>query len=299
MSQRACSHLNPRRARALWQLSVILLGLLAMGLTAHATVLEHVRELGFARASYQRTMLARIASLVLRDIRFQPPRVRVIQRLLDTTEGRKYLEIGVDKGKSILPINAETKIGVDPGFRLSPLQMLKYPLRTRATRLYRVESDRFFQELAPEVLREPADVIFIDGLHTHQQSLRDLTNALVYLRDGGWIVMHDGNPPHHAAAFPAQSYEQAVAAHLPGWDRAWCGDVWKTVVHARATARDLEVCVLDTDFGLALFRQGTPRSRLALTPDQILGMTYEDLAQNRQELLNLKPPGYLDELLGP
>ena len=91
------------------------------------------------------------------------------------------------------------------------------------------------------------DVVFIDGDHSFDQSLRDVENALVEPRPGGVILVHDCNPPTAAAASP----DPAGAGDGP-----WCGDVWKTIVHLRATRSDLRVRILDTDCGIGVIERG-------------------------------------------
>ena len=62
-------------------------------------------------------------------------------------------------------------------------------------------SDEFFAKAS---LPFRFDVVFIDGLHTYEQSRKDAENALGVIVEGGVIIMHDCNPPNAAAAQPAQ-----------------------------------------------------------------------------------------------
>jgi hypothetical protein len=155
--------------------------------------------------------------------------------------------------------------------------------------LFKTASDEFFQNKAEEYSGY-FDVVLIDGLHTYEQVLRDVCNALKFLAPSGVIVMHDCNPSSAAMAYPAASYEAAIGLKLPGWDGLWCGDVWKSIVHLRSTRQDLNVCVIDCDFGVGIVKRGTPENRLNFPVKRIQSMTYEDLNQDRKNLLNLKPP---------
>ncbi|WP_100612251.1 class I SAM-dependent methyltransferase [Confluentibacter lentus] len=59
-------------------------------------------------------------------------------------------------------------------------------------------SDEFFQKLsANDILSNSIkfNVIFIDGLHLAQQADRDIKNAIKYIKNDGFIVVHDCNPP--------------------------------------------------------------------------------------------------------
>ena len=46
--------------------------------------------------------------------------------------------------------------------------------------------------------------------------------------------------------------------------------------------------MLDFDFGLGLIVRGIPDRRLGLSEQDIATMSYGELSQNRQDLLNLK-----------
>jgi len=139
--------------------------------------------------------------------------------------------------------------------------------------------------------------VFIDGLHTYQQSLKDVLHSLDHLHDHGVVVMHDCNPIHPATGYPAGSFVNAVAMNLPGWTGAWCGDVWQTICYLRSQRKDLHVFVLDCDYGLGVVTRGIPANQLDLTPDEIDRMSYDDLANNRQQFLNLKDESYLFDFL--
>jgi hypothetical protein len=229
-----------------------------------------------------------------------PDRIEVIQKFIDARKAATYLEIGVNTGACFLKIRAPYKIGVDPNFIIPWGRRIKYFVKNPSNfnnRYHETTSDAFF-EANGELLRErPPEVAFVDGLHTHEQSLQDVRNILKFMREDGVIVMHDCSPPHAAAAVRAGSYEEAKAMSPPGWTGAWCGDVWKTIVYLRAMHEDLDVMVLDCDRGLGIVRKGRAQSALPFSPQDIAGLSYPDLEANRREWLNLKPPEHLQELL--
>ena len=126
--------------------------------------------------------------------------------------------------------------------------------------------------------------------------MRDVENTLRYLRDDGVIILHDCNPVFEHIGRPAENYDD-FRAHVRWWEWLWSGDVWKAIVHLRSTHDDLRVAVLDCDFGVGIVRKGVPDSRLSYSEEQIEALDYADLAADRERLLNLKPPAYLDEFL--
>jgi hypothetical protein len=215
-------------------------------------------------------------------------RTNVIQQISDKKSACTYLEIGVYRGRNFFPIKVNRKIGVDPEFAFSKRRKRRwifknfYNLRAK---YYRLSSDSFF---ANPAISYVFDVVFIDGLHTYEQSLKDVNNALSCLSDNGVIVLHDCNPPNEAAAYPAGSLEHAGTLNLPGWSEEWCGDVWKTICHLRITRKDLKIFVLDCDHGLGIITKGESDNVLELPEQELAEMTHEDLSLNRKQLLNLK-----------
>jgi len=222
-------------------------------------------------------------------------RIRVVQRCLEQTDGRTYVEIGVDRGLCFAWIRAAVKIAVDPQLKITGWRRRLSERRAAACHYVAVESDEFFARHAAVLCPSGIDVAFIDGLHTWEQALRDAENALAHLKDGGLIVMHDCNPKNPIIADPAVSFEDFRKAH-PRHDE-WSGDVWKAIVLLRASRRDLDVAVLDCDYGIALVRRGEPETALDIPMDVVPSLGYEDLKRDRAHLLNLRPPRYLREFL--
>lgn len=224
-------------------------------------------------------------------------RLDVIQALLNKRRSPAYLEIGVQSGKNFFSIKAGDKTAVDPQFAFPLKERIRWVFKNYsnlAARYYEITSDRYFEIINSS---KKMDVIFIDGLHTYDQSLRDVINSLSILKENGVIVMHDCNPPHKTAAYPSQSIEEAAAANLSSWTNEWCGDVWKTICFLRSTRKDLRVFVLDTDYGLGIITRGDAEESLALSAAQVDAMTYDDLDRNREALLGLKNRDYFLEFL--
>jgi len=233
-------------------------------------------------------------------------RLEVIQALLShlgdrrSRQGLTYLEIGVKRGATFLAVRASRKIAVDPAPRISRRARWKACFRDPSNlrnRYFPVESDRFFGSPPEGLTRRGLDVAFIDGLHTHEQSLRDVHHCLAWLRPGGALVLHDCNPVTETAALPLSELPEGDPSNL---QEGWSGDVWKTVVHLRATEPGLRVWVLDCDCGLGVVYpadSADSRAVSGLSPDRISELAYADLAARRKELLNLRPAGGLPDIL--
>jgi hypothetical protein len=218
-------------------------------------------------------------------------RINIIQTCLDQTKGKTYLEIGVAFGVCITRIRAVRKIAVDPKIRMPWLGRKLCEGRATETWYFETTSDEFFDNNDKFLGQTGISVALVDGLHTYEQSLKDVENILLYLDENGSIVMHDWNPTRATMAYPADSYMKFKKDNW--WHWLWCGDVWKTIVHLRSTRSDLEVAVLNCDFGVGVIKRGNAKENLSYSPDAIKAMSYDDLENNRERILNLKDPDYL------
>jgi hypothetical protein len=223
-------------------------------------------------------------------------RIKAVQRALDVRSRPVYLEIGVSRGSAFRRITAEEKIAVDPAFNLSARTRRRADAKAHATHYFEMSSDAFFAEQTTLLKERGIDVALIDGLHTYGQVVLDVENTLRYLRHDGVIFLHDCNPTRASVACPADSYADFRAQNR-WWEIDWSGDVWKAIVYLRSTRQDLQIAVLDCDWGVGIVRRGSPESRLSYSPEQIEALDYADLAADRDRLLNLKPPQYLGEFL--
>lgn len=155
---------------------------------------------------------------------------------------RGYVEIGVQTGASLRLAQCPA-IGVDPALRLA------YPLPP-ATRLAQMTSDEFFA-LPPSTQRgmglpEHVDLAFVDGLHLHEQALRDFANVERFANPRTVVVFDDVLPRNQAEAVrdPAGSAAKVSTGELPYGD--WTGDVWKVHRILSAVRPDLRFALVDT-----------------------------------------------------
>jgi hypothetical protein len=228
-------------------------------------------------------------------------RTVVAQSILNQLGGGSYLEIGVDTGNNFIHINADPKWGVDPAFTLTKRRLLKYQvfayLGLKVEKLFRMTSDEFFYSQKPMLAADGISVCLVDGLHTYDQSLRDVLNALTYLKPNGVILMHDCNPATELMAAPATSIEDLIRQGIQDWDGSWSGDVWKAVINLRSLQRDVNAFVLDCDTGIGVVTKGTSSMKLNISESEIRQMDFSFLSSRRSELLGLQPPEYFFEFL--
>ncbi|MEM6502607.1 MAG: class I SAM-dependent methyltransferase [Cyanobacteria bacterium P01_C01_bin.89] len=147
---------------------------------------------------------------------------RRLNHLIDQLGAKSYLEIGVFKGKTFKQVNAEVKYAVDPEF------CFKYQDRIEPCETYfKGISDIFFRDLDTE---EKLDIIFIDGLHTFEQSYRDFCNVLSHSHDKSIILIDDTlpNDPFSALNNKLRSKRMRRICNSES-SKAWHGDVYKLI----------------------------------------------------------------------
>lgn len=226
-------------------------------------------------------------------------RIELIGKLIEDNNYSTYLEIGIHRGTSFFPIKCINKIAVDPYMKVSwkgkIYRILQNPYNLR-NRYFELTSDEFFETKAYKLFNKTGvDIVFIDGLHTFEASLKDVLNSLKYLNKNGTIIMHDCYPPHKAAATPAASFQDAKSMNINGWTGQWCGDVWKTVVYLKEKYNHyLDVRVLNADFGLGIITWKIPiETELEIDQDlfqKINSQGYEAVFSNPHQNIGLKEP---------
>lgn len=196
-------------------------------------------------------------------------RFEVINRLIETGVANKgkYLEIGCYDGDSLMAVKADYKVGVDhqpggegPSFYADVFH-LEHP-------------NAFFKEN-----EEKFDIIFIDGVHSYEQSSRDLKNALAALEENGIIIIHDVNPPNREYA-----------------EDQWCGEVFKTITKFREDNPDTYLFTVDTDFGVCVimpYFQGAEKLEEVIKGK----LTYDRFEIERDIILNLISVEEFEEMI--
>lgn len=200
-------------------------------------------------------------------------RVQGINFLIDRYfKDAKYLEIGVaDPASCFNHINTVNKIGVDPEIEHVGMDIS-----------YRLTSNNFFEQLESGSLsglspQHKWDIIFIDGLHLAQQVYQDIINSLNHVSDGGFILLHDCNPP---------TWKEAHSDHLHYLNNIgefWNGTVWKAFYKFR-TETKYKTYTIDTDQGIGVIETGKFGVPI---PHENPWYEYGVFSKNREYFLNL------------
>jgi hypothetical protein len=235
-------------------------------------ITKHIRYYAFGRQVKNHP--AYIAGQLTnhKELAKRPKRTDVINFLLaylkrDTT----YMEIGVrNPDDNYAHIQSKVKYSVDPGleFKSNPVD-------------FKVTSDAFFEQLDKgEILSTDIrfDVIFIDGLHTAEQVNKDIENSMKYLKEDGFLVLHDCNPLTEWHAREDYAYTHSPAS----W--CWNGTVWKAYLNWRSKD-NIQSCCIDTDWGVGILSKVHPLGK-SKKNDNVF-YEYASLSANRKEQLNL------------
>ncbi len=206
------------------------------------------------------------------ELNKKPTRTDVINYLLTIAKNEtNYLEIGVrDPNDNFNHIVADHKYSVDPGYEFG-----QNPVDFQLT------SDEFFNKVdSDQILNKNIkfDVIFIDGLHLAEQVNRDVINSLRYIKDDGFIVLHDCNPPTEWHARENYYFFNSPAKCF------WNGTTWKAFLKYRFD-NSLYSCCIDTDWGVGIL---SPKHQIgnAIKVDNVF-FEYEVFNKNRVKFLNL------------
>lgn len=213
------------------------------------------------------------------------PRVRrwqVMRRLVNHYPDPRYLEVGVCEGKTFDKVPAARKVAVDPEFRFDHVAMqAAHP----ETTYHPVPSDEYFARHAQ--LDDEFDVIYLDGLHVYDQTLRDLLNALEHLQPRGVIVIDDTVPPTYMAAIRDREEFFAERRRTGSDEAAWMGDVFKVVHFIQAFCPYLRYATIANNHGQTVVWRGQRDEEPVRDLAEIDTMSFEDFI-NSLDVMRLK-----------
>jgi hypothetical protein len=184
-------------------------------------------------------------------------RFDLINYLIKKNKYKSYLEVGTNKGQNFRKVKCKLKECIDPVKRFDKLT-------------YNMTSDKAFK-----IIKKKYDIIFIDGLHIEEQVDKDILNSLNHLNKNGTIVLHDCNP--------SGKKEASSIPRKKGFD--WNGTVYKSIINLRYTRKDLDVKVIDMDYGCGVVRVGSQELYNKVPIDE--AKTWKYFNKKRKELLNL------------
>lgn len=206
-------------------------------------------------------------------------RARVVNRLLALYDEPRYLEVGVCSGRTFDRARAAAKVAVDPVFEFDH----EAPERdVPGVEYHPVTSDHYFGTVVDPDRR--FDVVYLDGLHTVEQTLRDVTNALHHLQPQGVILIDDVRPSSHLAAIPDRQRFFEVRNRLGLTAQDWMGDVFRVVLAIETFFQHLSYATVAENHGQTVVW----RARRTSVPERGLAAvgswSFEDLVLDEQAL---------------
>jgi len=181
-----------------------------------------------------------------------PDRTLILKEIIKYKNYNSYLEIGCDQDENFSQISIKNKIGVDP----------------KSGGTHRMTSDTFFLNNT-----QTYDLIYIDGLHTYEQTIKDIKNSLKYLNQNGTIVLHD--------CLPKKIWNQIVPRIYGHWN----GDVWKAIVEAR-TWKNINTFTIIADHGLGVIQKKDNSNILLEEIDNYKKLKFKDYYIKHKEFMN-------------
>jgi hypothetical protein len=163
----------------------------------------------------------------------------IINILIKKFNYSSYLEIGTfNKQLNFNLIQCKSKICVDPNPSTQPT--------------FAMTSDDFFIQNT-----QTFDIVFIDGLHLHEQVFKDITNSLKVLNKNGTIVCHD--------MLPGKEIMQVRDPQTLYF--GWTGDCWRAFFKCKSLFNNLDMCVVNVDNGVGVIREG--KQELISVPENL------------------------------
>lgn len=143
----------------------------------------------------------------------------------------RYLEIGIKKGNcfnQIAPLCKEA-------YAVDILNCEKLIKQNKNLKWFNGKSQDFLNKHDPN---KKFDLVFIDGAHNHEDSLKDFQLVFELMNDNGLILLHDTYPPNET--FIGKSF---------------CFDTYKTAEVIRKNHPSYEFITLPFYFGISIFRK--------------------------------------------
>ena len=136
--------------------------------------------------------------------------------------GGTYLEIGVERGFTFEAVKLSRKIAVDPKMLFNTW------IKKHSVKLIEVTSNEYFALIRGGKIK--FDLVYLDGLHTFEQTYLDLSNTFSYLSSKSIVILDDTVPSDIFSSNPIQeeAYKSRVEAGYDN-DGSWHGDVFKVV----------------------------------------------------------------------
>ena len=201
------------------------------------------------------------------------------------------LEVGVEYGLTFHALRAPYRVAVDPQFRFD----VPTPRVTQQIEYHEVPSDEYFGKR--HFGARKFDVIYLDGLHTFEQILRDTLNAVECLADDGVIIIDDVLPTTYSSSLPRVEDVLLVRHHRSSEaaDEAWMGDVYRLVFFVAIFMQGWQYATIAENHGQLVMWRGI-REAVPYPQATVASIGDMDFATMLRQLPDFKVTPYRDIL---
>ena len=197
----------------------------------------------------------------------------ILNKFAKLNESSNYLEIGVMAGATFFDVGIKNKHAVDPKF------LFEYkPLETESIKYFEMYSDNFFCSDKP---MGSYDLIFLDGLHTFEQTLKDFLNCLPLLNENSIIIIDDVIPSDIYSSNPDQfECYDFRRTFLNSNNTDWHGDIYKLpiFIHNYLPSYRVKIISDQDNFRAVVWREKITGDNIdksnSLTLDKIYNLDY-------------------------
>lgn len=196
---------------------------------------------------------------------------RRLNALAAAFDAKTYLEIGVEKGQTFFDVAVADKVAVDPQFLFDIKSR-----ETSSTHFFQCPSDKFFQSYHGA----PFDLVFLDGLHHFEQTLRDLMNALVFSHEKTLILIDDVFPTDAFSGLREHGDANYFRSQAGNEGQAWHGDVYKLIYFIHDFLPTLSYVTIDDGWNRQTLLWKKPRAEFEPVfndVEKISRLTYFDI----------------------
>lgn len=215
-------------------------------------------------------------------------RSSVINQIANTIDAKMYLEIGVNRGVTFNSVNILTKVAVDPKFLFTDKKSRELDTGEKFY-FHEITSDDFFQDYAQTY--SSFDLVYLDGLHTFEQTLKDLLNTMNHTHDKSIIVIDDTLPNDVFSSLPSAQECIRLRRSVFGIrknDNAWMGDVYKLVAFIHDFMPFLSYATLKDNHGQTIVWQERRNNVIPIfkNMNDIAQLSYTDFLIFKDKIFN-------------
>ena len=212
-------------------------------------------------------------------------RADIINQIAKLFKNPVYLEVGVWQGGTFRSVSVPRKVAVDPKFDFDHVEKQKIE---HDSEYHELTSNDYFA-IHPSATNK-FDIIFLDGLHTFEQTLTDLMHAIDRVKNNGIIIIDDVIPDSFPASMRSEGQCYQFRQNTGDSSTHWMGDVYKLVFFINAFMLNWNYFTVGETHGqVVMWRQARKEGELSSAlASEICAKTYADAVLNK-DIFKINP----------